>query len=203
MDTQQFELANEPRRYQKSDARIREILAEAKRIVSEEGYDSLTFSNLAKRLGIRRFNVQYYFPSIDTLLRELIANAAAEQSIRDLEFDDSMSAEEKVDMYFDHIVANLSNELERGFYLQLHALSASNAQIAAYVDELYEQFCDDLVTTLKLINPDLSLAERRRKAKIIICLVDGMGMVLNQKLSQRKYKSVRDEAVDTILKIVF
>ena len=200
---QQIQAEKAPRRYQKSDARIRQILAEAKLIVSEEGYNSLTFSNLANRLGIRRFNVQYYFPSIDSLIQELIGKAAAEQSLRHLEIDKDLPAEEKVNAYFSHIISNVSDTLERSFYLQLHALSASNGQVAAYVDKLYELFTSDLVATLRLINPKLTLAERKKKATIIICLVDGMGMVLDQKLSQRKYKAVRDEAINTILKIIF
>ena len=49
------------------------ILRAAAEVFRAEGYDSATLDTIAKRLGISRAAVLYYFPTKQDLLRQVVA----------------------------------------------------------------------------------------------------------------------------------
>lgn len=194
------------RRYQKSEAKTKEILVEAKRIFTEEGYDSLTFSNLANRLGIRRYNIQYYFESIDVLVREMIRNSATDdykQTLHELSIHPEMPAEEMVEMFVGHFLREFPDTVERNFYIQMYALAVKNDEVSIYVDELYDKYIHDLASLIQQINPALTLKQRQTKAEAIVSLIDGAGIVVYRNTKRREYSAIKNEIQNTIMQIIF
>jgi AcrR family transcriptional regulator len=60
--------------------RAREIVAVARELLDEQGYEALSMRNLAERLGIRAPSIYKHFPSKDALEAALISIGLGEQA---------------------------------------------------------------------------------------------------------------------------
>lgn len=69
-----------PRRYAKGDARRREILAAALRVISERGYRNSSLQEIADAVGLTKAGVLHYFDSREGLLAEVLRERDAADS---------------------------------------------------------------------------------------------------------------------------
>ena len=67
----------------KGELRRAEILAAARQLLVDDGYDRFVLREIANRVGVMLGNLQYYYPTRDDLL-EAVVRAEFEQNQREV-----------------------------------------------------------------------------------------------------------------------
>lgn len=92
----------------------RKILKAAREVFSEKGYDGAGMSEIAKRAGVNKALLFYYFKSKDNLLKELVRGASRDI----LEWKDAFmkntdpSSWESLERYYDNAIALMESRRE-------------------------------------------------------------------------------------------
>jgi AcrR family transcriptional regulator len=178
----------------KGEARQAEVLAMARRVLVEEGYDRFSLRDIATRVGVTLGNLQYYFPARDDLLEavlraelvrdqaELAALAAAARSPRD-----ALAAVVR------HLIEEWTREARR-VYVVLSLLALHQPRFSALHREIYEGFYDALVPLLRGLRPDAKRVELLQLARMITILIDGAVL-------QGPGRGLVADSVDAVLRV--
>ncbi|HEX2087017.1 MAG TPA: TetR/AcrR family transcriptional regulator [Solirubrobacteraceae bacterium] len=117
------------------DERRRQLLERATALFATHGYDELSMAKLAREAGISKPLLYHYFPSKRDLF-EAVLGQAAEEHLRRIETDDSLSPAEQlgaaVDAYLTWIEEN------RGAYEKL-LRSAGIPEVRELIDRVREE----------------------------------------------------------------
>lgn len=155
----------------KGRRRRRDILDAAEEILVAEGYAGFSMRKVGEQLGIRLSNVQYYFPTpnavVDALFNRALSIAGAE-----LEASGAVDFQRLVRMALDSQNSARSCRL----FWELWALSAREADIAGTHNSFYSAYRDAIEQCIKALNPSLKPAARRRRAIIIMSLLEGVSL---------------------------
>lgn len=156
----------------KGEQRRSEILAAARRILVDDGYDYLVLREVAARLGITLGNLQYYYPTRDDLL-EAVIRAEFDRNRSDVA---ALAASKRPprDRLADilrHLIEVWAREGGR-VYVVMSLLAIHHERFARLHREIYESFYDGLVPVLAEIRPRTP-AELRRTARLVTTLIDG------------------------------
>lgn len=146
------------------------ILEAAEEILIGEGYAGFSMRKVADQLDIRLSNVQYYFSSPDAVIDALF-NRALNNAREELEAgaDDLQSL---VRVALDGQGSAHSCRL----FWELWALSARDSGIAGAVNRFYAAYRDAIEERIKALNPALKAAVRRRRAILIMSLIEGLSL---------------------------
>ncbi|WP_339674140.1 TetR/AcrR family transcriptional regulator [Dasania marina] len=168
----------------KGNSKRQQILVIARKIIDEQGYQELSFNHIASQLEVRKSNVQYYFPSKQSLMNALI-DEARNYTDKDLfrgEADLDIDPEKTFMRYVSDCVGSLFKSSDRNFFRNLFWLATYDDKIADDVKQLYKAYIDDLTRLITLLNPYISIEECRAKATIIVSLYEGLGVVVDTDL---------------------
>lgn len=153
---------------EKGRQRRARVLAEAKRILLEEGMDSLALRKVAKQIDIKLGHLQYYFPTRDDLLEAIFREA--------WERDEAILLEAKTLEGIGKVLASLMKAWagDRGkVYLMLTLRSLYDKRFRALKEEIYQAFYQDLVNLLASVHSGRSKTDLLAKAKVITSMIDG------------------------------
>ena len=165
----------------KGQARVATILAAAKTLLIEEGYEQFSLRNIASRAGIHLSNLQYYFPGKDELIHALMEKVADDykKSYEELFTDVSDDPLQRFQMVVDFLISDIKDAKTRRFFIQFWALlESSDVHTGVLLDELYNYNIQDLVAMIRLINPDISEGQLQQKATMISALIEGMMLMI-------------------------
>ncbi|MGK0440992.1 MAG: AcrR family transcriptional regulator [Pseudohongiellaceae bacterium] len=167
----------------KGNGKRQQILAAARNIIDEQGYQELSFNHVAAKLNVRKSNIQYYFPSKQSLMNALIEEAK-NHTDRELfgEAGYDIDPEKTFLRYVNDCVCSLVKGSDRNFFRNLFWLATYDEKIADDVKALYQTYIDDLTRLIKLLNPYISEEESRSKATIIVSLYEGLSIVVDTDL---------------------
>lgn len=163
--------------YKKGRKRLRAILESAERMIARDGYSSFSMRRVAAECDISLAALQHYFPSLQlmvgALLSFLVARYRAQiRSLPALTSDDPMK---RLDALVNYFLVDLKSEHNRRLFAELWALALRDREVAAEMDKLTLQYRNGFEQALAGVNPDLTPAQRRRRAALIIALIDGLG----------------------------
>ena len=142
----------------------------------EEGYDALVLRQVASAVGIQLGNLQYYFPSRESLLLEiLLAEARADlETLRAL-----VDREGDADRCLDDIVSVFVRRW-RGHTGLVHTtmsvLSKHNPVLRKAYREYYAAFYAELERALEAADPGRRPATYATRARLLNALMDGAAM---------------------------
>jgi AcrR family transcriptional regulator len=157
----------------KGEQRQHEILAAARRLLVEDGYDCFVLRDVAARVHVTLGNLQYYYATRDDLL-EAVIRAEFERNQREIAALSSgrTSARERLAMIARHLINVWSKEGGR-VYVVLSLLAIHHERFATLHRQIYEAFYDSLVPVLAELRPRATAAGLRRTARLVTTLIDG------------------------------
>jgi AcrR family transcriptional regulator len=163
---------------EKGQARARDILRAARKILVESGYAALTTRRVAEAAGIRQSNVQYYFPTKTDLVRALFQETTR-ASTRDL--DNRLTGSSRSPKQI--LVGSLDQFLQAhkspeyvAFLRELWAMAAHDPAVADVMRGFYQHWVDVVTEKVQQINPDLGLRRSQRRALLIVAMMDGLSL---------------------------
>ncbi len=157
----------------KGDRRRTDILAVARALLVDHGYDRFVMRDVATRVGITLGNLQYYFATRDELLEAVIRSEFARNQAEIATLSDGpRPAREKLATITRHLIDVWAREGGR-VYVVMSLLALHHRRFAALHHEIYAAFYDGLQPVLREIRPAAKPAELRRLAQLITTLIDG------------------------------
>jgi AcrR family transcriptional regulator len=162
-----------PTTFTKGEQRRQRILACARTLLVEDGYDCFIVREVAARVGVTLGNLQYYYPTRDDLL-EAVIRAEFGRNQKEIA---TLSAgprppREKLASIVRHLIHVWAKDGGR-VYVVLSLLAIHYDRFAALHVEIYDAFYDGLAPVLGELRPGLRPAELRRLARLVTTLVDG------------------------------
>ena len=179
----------------KGNNKRQQILLVARAIIDEQGYQELSFNHIASKLGIRKSNVQYYFPSKQELMNALIQEAKnyTDKEVFRGEAKQQKSAEQTFMQFVGDSVGSLFKSSDRNFFRNLFWLATYNEKIAEDVRDLYQAYIDDLSRLITKLNPSITPEACNHRATIIIALYEGLGIVVDTDLQLESAQNLIEE----------
>lgn len=174
----------------------RKIVECAHAILRSESYEQLTMQGIAKRLGIRLSNVQYYFSSKSELINALLQynNEQYFQQWQRIDAVTEGQPEERFRTYLKFNLADIRLESTRHFFIQLWPLlSTADNYSGRLLKALYEPQMRKLVDLIMDINPQLKKGEARMRAELIASMIEGFMVTTPAVAGSARKNRQRDE----------
>lgn len=190
----------------KGRQRVRQIIATATSVLAFEGYSAFTMRNIAAKLGISLRNLQYYFQTKSDLFQAVVEQMLKNelQSGRLAVNRPELSPVERFKEFVDYSLRDNQDPQVRGFQFELWALATRDPFAAKCRDKMTRTYCDFVLKLVQPLTPDLSLAEQRKKAAMILALLQGAPLVIGTPASfpiGNLQKTLKDELL-AIVRIV-
>lgn len=188
----------------KGKERVEQILDVATEFLVQEGHGQFTMSQLAKRLGIRISNLQYYFPSRDILIQNLLQRSL-EQALQEMEVLVSAASTPRKRLLsaIDFLLKDQEQESSCKIFWELWALSARDEKVGQIMDDFYEGYCESLYELLMELNPELPPRKVHRIAILVVSMIEGLSLMRGfGKKRHAKIKGIEKELREAVLRLV-
>lgn len=152
------------------------ILRTSFSILVDEGFDALTFGRIAKRMGTKSGNINYYFPNKESLVCELLNGIISNY---EHEFD-AIAGDETLDDYgkfkaiSELIVNDLTTKETTRVFPELWAKSNHDAFVQERLDDLYRRGRQVIVQLIGRLRPELSAQECEMAGVICSACFEGL-----------------------------
>jgi len=163
----------------KGKQRVQEILKIAAEVFAFEGYSAFTMRRIASLCGITLHNLQYYFKTKRKLLSamvEQVQKAELESGLLAIDLP-GRTAEERFKAFVDYSIRDNQDPFIRGFQFELWALATRDSFAATCRDRMTQEYCDFILNLVQPLAPKISLSEQRKKAAMILALLQGFPLV--------------------------
>ena len=171
------------------------IIEIARTVMTTEGYSAFALRDIANRADMKLGNLQYYFPSKESLLEAVIrAEAANDLSLLVSELHEVGEPNAQIACFCETIITRWRGESGRIFTL-MSFLANENELFAKIYHEVYRNFYAALIPILKSLDPDSTTATCNRRAMLITALIDGAPAQVTQGKSQQLLNDVTTIAV--------
>lgn len=171
------------------------ILATARDVLVQAGYDGVVMRSVAAQAGMTLGNLQHYFPTREALLAAVV-QAEADTDLEDLKRLRARTNEpERV---FRASVQTLIRKWrgESGKILALLGFLALHLPVFRDMYRaVYEQFYEELAQTIGALVPELDRHECLRRARLVTALLDGAAQQVNRGGSAGFLEQVTREAL--------
>lgn len=151
-----------------------EILDKSTEVLITKGYDALVLRDIALQVGIKLGNLQYYFPTREDLVTEVVEeyHLRLNQEMEEL-YNSRQTPKTKLLTMVNFYVERWSMK-EAFLYFLVIQLSAHNKKIRQAKIQIYESFYERLESIIQAVAPRLTPIQRRQKARLITTLLDGI-----------------------------
>jgi AcrR family transcriptional regulator len=155
-------------------ARRDAVLAVARELLVEDGFDQFVLRRVAAKAGMKLGNLQYYFATRDDLLEAVIR----------AEFEHDLAAVRRATT-IDGLTAS-ARALVRNWTTGAGAVFGTMSLLAYHHErfrllnhEIYEAFYRELGVLIRRVTPGLSDQETRMRARLITSVLDGVAMQIH------------------------
>jgi AcrR family transcriptional regulator len=165
-------------------------------ILSTESYEQLSMQGIAKRLGIRLSNVQYYFSTRADLITALLEHN------NQLYFEQWQKVFKSLDdnpeqHFLAFVKFNLMDtkrETTRHFFIQLWPLlSTADDYSGRLLKEMYEPQMLKMTELISGLSTELSGSEARIRAELIASMLEGFMVTTPAATGSQRKDRLRDE----------
>jgi AcrR family transcriptional regulator len=159
------------------------ILLAAEKLLIDAGYHNFSLRKVAASAGLTLGNLQYYFPSKDSLIKAMLDNCI--QRYLDLFEQTRARVGEDPEKQFRAILAELIRDLNSKsttiFFPELWSLANHDDHALAFIDAMYERYRLALIEVMGAINPQLSQDQLKRMAVFVSASIEGHTMFIGYK----------------------
>ncbi|MFI5527897.1 TetR/AcrR family transcriptional regulator [Kitasatospora sp. NPDC051853] len=158
----------------KGSARRTAILDAAERTLLTGGHGALSLRAVAEAAGVRLGHLQYYFPSRDRLVAELLARVL-HRSLEQLGAEAAAPGADPERLVEVLLAQHQDAELVR-LFVELWALAAGDEAVAAAVRAFYADYVRLVAGQIGSRRPELPVAECLARAETFVALVEGASL---------------------------
>ena len=179
----------------KGERRRAEIIHIARSILTSEGYEAFALRDIAARADMKLGNLQYYFPSKDSLL-EAIIRAEAKEDLKLLVggIEEACEPKAQIRCFCETIITRWRGDSGRIFTLMSFLANEKPVFVEIYRD-VYKNFYGALIPILNGIDPGQKPADYSRRAMLITALIDGAPAQVTQGKLKTFLKDVTEHAI--------
>ncbi len=149
------------------------ILAEARRVLVERGYQGLVMREVAESCGIKLGNLQYYFPTAEALILTVI-DQEAQQDVETIRraLEQTQDPIEALRVIVEELVTRWRSDAAP-IYATLNLLALHNDAYRTLYARIYANHYAALEQAIGAAVPRLSRAECAQRARLMTALIDG------------------------------
>ena len=160
-------------RYKKGKDSAEKILQAATDLLIDSGYHNFSLRKVADAVGIRLGNLQYYFPTKDSLVEALL-DRTIQAYVEDFEnLRKQGTPREQFRAIIAEVITDLGTRETTLFFPELWSLSNHEDNITRLMDDMYAKYRKVLAEVIAELNPDLSEAQIHRLALFMSCSMEG------------------------------
>ena len=172
------------------------IVAVARAILVDEGYDRFVLRQIAARAGIKPGNLQYYFASKKELLQAVLEPELARYHDTFAGVTRSRSGRNAALLaVVDFLLREIKRKATCNIWYTVWALAPQDADIAALMDDWYQKYLKELKTLILAANPQLSGRRAGHIAALLTAVMDGLTNQVGYGKAPRSIHRGLDEAV--------
>ena len=173
-------------RYKKGKDSAEKILQAATDLLIDSGYHNFSLRKVADAVGIRLGNLQYYFPTKDSLVEALL-DRTIQAYVEDFEnLRQQGSPREQFKAIIREVLTDLGTRETTLFFPELWSLSNHEENITRLMDDMYAKYRKVLCEVIADLNPDLSADQVKRLALFMSCSMEGHTVFIGHKKPWRK-----------------
>ena len=160
----------------KGKQQVKDILANARQLLTEEGYEEFSVRAVADRCGLAQAGLQYYFPTRVNLIHALVQDVYNRYEEKHHKRFDKLPDEprQRFISYVDFLLNDIHNRKTRRFFIQLWALLHSTGIPVKILKELYKHQLAFISALLMDLKPELTNATANDRAAMIAAMLEGM-----------------------------
>ncbi len=194
-----------PATYGKGQVRIDAILDAAAEVLINQGYKKMTLRQIALRAGITVGNLTYYYPSKETLLKDLlekILSGYLEEMARIVKASGHIP-EDRFVAVIEYLIDDLNRQRTTRFFPELWALSNHDEHAAELMEDMYVAERRAICDLIQAINPNLELQQAKHLALFVSCSIEGMTMFVGAgKQQESALQSMKKMACESFLLLI-
>jgi len=186
---------NNKKKPSKGELKRAEVVLLSRHTLVEEGYEAFILRDIAKRAGMTLGNLQYYFPSKESLLAAVItAEGEQDREVLAAMIQTQTTAEAQLSCFCHAIIRRWRGNSGRVFTTMMF-LAQENPVFKAIYKDLYDHFYAALIPILERLDPNQQKATYTLRALLITSLIDGAPIQLAGKHSDDFITLVAEEAL--------
>src|ERR1700682_1952345 len=151
------------------------IVAVARAILVDEGYDNFVVRQISARVGIKPGNLQYYFANKKELLQAVLEPELARyhQAFASVTSDKSGKSE-VILAVVDFLLQEVTRKATCNIWYTVWALAPQDQDISALMDDWYQKYLQDLQSVIRSANPTITERRAGHVACILTAIMDGL-----------------------------
>ena len=159
------------------------ILLAAEELIISSGYHSFSLRKVAETAGITLGNLQYYYPSKDTLIAAMLNNTIQRYIDRfdEIRIDAGQDAETQFIAVISEAITDLNQKTTTMFFPEVWSLSNHYPHAVKIMDDMYGKYRQILIEIMAVMNPALSGQQLHRLAVFISSSIEGHTMFIGYK----------------------
>ncbi|XPF94482.1 TetR/AcrR family transcriptional regulator [Colwellia sp. RE-S-Sl-9] len=167
--------------YTKGERRIKIILEAAEQLLIDSGYHNFSMRKVATKAGVSVGNLQYYFPSKDSLLESLLDQVIQNYLDTFEKFRDNLSPKEQFIKIIKAVVKDLKTKHTTVFFPELWSMANHEKHVSKIMDNMYGKYRAIVADIIKDINPKLTDLQAQRLSLFITSSLEGHTIFIGYK----------------------
>jgi AcrR family transcriptional regulator len=159
--------------YTKGERRIKIILEAAEQLLIDSGYHNFSMRKVATKAGVSVGNLQYYFPSKDSLLEALLDHVIQNYLDAFERFKGQYTPKEQFVKIIKAVIKDLKTKHTTVFFPELWSMANHEKHISKIMDRMYGKYRALLADVIKDINPNLSELQAHRLSIFMTASLEG------------------------------
>lgn len=151
------------------------IIDEARRILVDEGYENFVIRKIAKNIGIKPGNIQYYYATKKELLWEVLTPEIDKyEDTYESVAKHGTSKSAKILAVVDFLLEDIKVKSTCNIWFTVWALAQHDDEVAEIMDQWYETYFSALANLIQSTDPEMQPRRAGHLARIITALMDGL-----------------------------
>jgi AcrR family transcriptional regulator len=173
------------------------LLATAREVLVEEGFDQFVLRRVAARAEMKLGNLQYYFATRDDLL-EAVIRAEFDRDLEAVRLATTVESAEGLKTAARALVRNWTTGAGSVFGT-MSLLAYHHERFRELNREIYETFYRELGVLVRRVSPGLREAEIAARARLITSVLDGVALQIHAGATGRR--ELTNRAADLVVTI--
>jgi AcrR family transcriptional regulator len=173
------------------------LLATAREVLVEEGFDQFVLRRVAARAEMKLGNLQYYFATRDDLL-EAVIRAEFDRDLEAVRLATTVESAEGLKTAARALVRNWTTGAGSVF-ATMSLLAYHHERFRELNREIYETFYRELGVLVRRVSPGLREAEIAARARLITSVLDGVALQIHAGATGRR--ELTNRAADLVVTI--
>ena len=179
-----------PPRSARAGSRCDAVLVVARQVLVDHGLERFVMRDIATRTGMRLGNLQYYYPTREDLLEDVI-RCEFDRDLLTIRTVIQQAAEPATERGTSSLTALASGLLDNwcsggaSVFVTMSVLAFHHQRFAELSRTIYATFYSELATMIRSIDPSLDDEEAAGRARLVTSVLDGVATQIHAGLGVR------------------